>query len=42
MGERLIGPTKYFAFLNGERSYQALGDCTPDVQCIQVGLAVVQ
>jgi len=31
MGELLVGLTKYFAFYNGERPHQALGDRTPDV-----------
>ena len=30
MGELLIGLTKYFAFYNGERPHQALGNQTPD------------
>ena len=30
MGELLIGLTKYFAFYNGERPHQALGNRTPD------------
>ena len=30
MGELLIGLTKYFAFYNGERPHQALGNSTPD------------
>ena len=30
MGELLIGLTKYFAFYNGERPQQALGNQTPD------------
>ena len=31
MGKLLVGLTKYFAFYNGERPHQALGDRTPDV-----------
>jgi putative transposase len=31
MGELLIGLTKYFAFYNGERMHQSLGNETPDV-----------
>ena len=30
MGELLIGLTKYFAFYNGERMHQSLGNQTPD------------
>jgi HTH-like domain/Integrase core domain len=30
MGELLIGLTKYFAFYNGQRPHQALGNQTPD------------
>lgn len=30
MGELLMGLTKYFAFYNGERPHQALGNQTPD------------
>jgi putative transposase len=30
MGELRIGLTKYFAFYNGERPHQALGNKTPD------------
>ena len=31
MGELMVGLAKYFAFYNGERPHQALGDETPDV-----------
>ena len=31
MGELLLGLTEYFAFYNGERSHQSLGQRTPDV-----------
>ena len=31
MGELLVGLTEYFAFYNGERSHQSLGQKTPDV-----------
>ena len=31
MGELMVGLSKYFAFYNGERPHQALGDETPDV-----------
>jgi len=30
MGELLIGLTQYFAFYNGERAHQALGNQTPE------------
>jgi putative transposase len=31
MGELLVGLTEYFAFYNGERPHQSLGQKTPDV-----------
>ena len=31
MGELMVGLTEYFAFYNGERSHQSLGDQTPQV-----------
>ena len=31
IGELMVGLTKYFAFYNGERPHQSLGDKTPDV-----------
>ena len=31
MGELLVGLTEYFAFYNGERAHQSLGQQTPDV-----------
>ena len=31
MGELLVGLTEYFAFYNGERPHQSLGNKTPDV-----------
>jgi len=31
MGELLVGLAKYFAFYNGERPHQSLGDRTPDL-----------
>jgi putative transposase len=31
MGELMVGLSKYFAFYNGERPHQSLGDETPDV-----------
>ena len=38
IGELLIGLTKYFAFYNGERPHQALGNRTPDaVHASQTG-----
>lgn len=38
MGELLIELTKYFAFYNGERPHQALGNRTPDaVHASQTG-----
>lgn len=31
MGELMLGLAEYFAFYNGERPHQSLGDMTPDV-----------
>jgi hypothetical protein len=31
MGELLVGLTEYFAFYNGQRPHQSLGQQTPDV-----------
>ncbi len=31
MGELMVGLAEYFAFYNGERPHQSLGDMTPDV-----------
>ena len=31
MGELMVGLSKYFAFYNGERPHQSLGNVTPDV-----------
>jgi putative transposase len=31
MGELMVGMTKYFAFYNGERPHQSLGQKTPDI-----------
>jgi putative transposase len=31
MGELMVGLTEYFAFYNGERPHQSLGDQTPQV-----------
>ena len=31
MGELMLGLTEYFAFYNGERPHQSLGNMTPDV-----------
>ena len=31
MGELMVGLSKYFAFYNGERPHQSLGNKTPDV-----------
>jgi hypothetical protein len=41
MGELLVGLTEYFAFYNGERPHQSLGQTRRRMLCIEVAWVAV-